>query len=54
MSYLYSGNSYTRLKHSESELKKKRADLKSTEKGYAKDAADADKLKKDQDRIEVK
>ena len=42
-----------RLKHSENELKKKKADLKSTEKGYEKDLAAAEKLKKEQSKIEV-
>ena len=42
-----------RLKHSDSELKKKKADLKTTEKGYEKDAAVAEKLKNEQDKIEV-
>ena len=47
---LYRSN---RLKHSESELKKKKADLKSTEKGYEKDVDVAEKLKKEQEKIEV-
>lgn len=46
--------SLSRLKHNEGELKKKKADLKSTEKGYEKDAAVAAKLQKEKDKIEVR
>ncbi len=43
-----------RLKHAEGELKKKKADLKSTEKGYQKDLNESEKLKKEKDKIAVR
>ena len=41
------------MKHEESELKKKQADLKSTAKGYEKDKVAFEAMKKDLLKIEV-
>ena len=45
---------FPRMKHEEGELKKKQADLKSTEKGYEKDKVAFQAMRKDLSKIEVK
>lgn len=42
-----------KLKHEESELKRKQADLKSTAKGYEKDKASMDNLDREKNKIQV-
>ena len=44
---------FFRLKHEESELKTKQAELKSTAKGYEKDKAALNNLIKDRNKLEV-
>ena len=45
---------FSRLKHSQAELKKKQSELKATEKGYKKDKDSFDAIEKNKAKLEVR